>query len=253
LGSEAGGEYGMECCAETAMEFPRATVYVVDDDPGVRRALERLLDSAGYRATTFGSAAEFLAGHDPNSSGCLILDLALPGCGGLDLQSVLNASEGGLPIIFLSGCGSIPVSVQAMKAGAVTFLTKPVREWELVAAVREALSLDARWRRSRALRARTQTRIASLTPREREVLDHIIDGNLNKQIAAKLGTVEQTVKVHRARVMKKMGARSVAELVRFATMSSAEDASAVDASESDAEPQRMRSRGRPGRSPVQLD
>jgi FixJ family two-component response regulator len=193
-----------------------ATVYVVDDDPAVRRALERLLGSTGHRVVSFGTASEFLAGHDPNCSGCLVLDLALPGCGGLDLQSLLNKSDAGRPIIFLSGCGSISVSVQAMRAGAVTFLTKPVRERELVAAVHEAVALDGRWRRTRAERIALQTRMASLTKREREVLDQIMEGRLNKQIAARLGTVEQTVKVHRARLMKKMGARSLAQLVRIA-------------------------------------
>jgi FixJ family two-component response regulator len=198
------------------MSSTMATVYVVDDDPSVCRALERLLSSADHRAQCFGSAADFLAAHDPDRSGCLILDVAMPGCGGLHLQTLLKEAGIGRPIIFLSGCGSIRITVEAMRAGAVTFLTKPVREGELLSAVREALILDARSRRTRAARTVAQTRIASLTPREREVLDQMLQGRLNKQIAATLGTVEQTVKVHRARVMKKMGVRSVAELVRCA-------------------------------------
>jgi len=198
------------------MSCELGTVYIVDDDLNVCRALERLLTAADYEPVAFTSAQEFLAAHDPERAGCLILDVALPGCCGLEVQRALNESQGERPTIFLSGCGSIPISVQAMRAGAVNFLTKPVREHELLPAVREAISLDRAWRRTREARAAARARIASLTPRERQVLEYIIEGRLNKQIAARLGTVLQTVKVHRGRVMKKMGARSVAELVRFA-------------------------------------
>jgi FixJ family two-component response regulator len=198
------------------MDCTPATVYIVDDDDLVRRALERLVGASGYRVNTFASAEEFLDAHDPDCGGCLILDVAMPDIGGLALQRTLNQSGCYRPVIFLTACGSIPMSVQAMKAGAVTFLTKPVAGRELAAVVAEAISLDTVWRNTRAAQNVAQQRIASLTRRERQVLQYIIDGSLNKQIAAALGTVEQTVKVHRSRVMKKMGARSVAELVRLA-------------------------------------
>jgi FixJ family two-component response regulator len=192
-------------------------VYVVDDDAQVRRALERLIRAMGYRVSAFGSAAEFLAAHDAECTGCIILDVAMPDCGGLDLQRQLNESGRDRPIIFLTGHGSIPLSVQAMKAGAVTFLTKPITERDLAAVVSEAIALDCASRQTRATQNIVLKRLGSLTRRERQVLQYVVEGRLNKQIAAELGTVEQTVKVHRARVMKKMGARSVAELVRYAT------------------------------------
>jgi FixJ family two-component response regulator len=194
-----------------------ATVYVVDDDAQVRRALERLLRAMGYRVSAFGSAADFLAAHDPDCTGCIVLDVAMPDCGGLDLQKQLKESGRERPIIFLTGHGSIPLSVQAMKAGAVTFLTKPITERDLAAVVSEAITLDRASRQTRATQNIVLQRLGSLTRRERQVLQFVVEGRLNKQIAAELGTVEQTVKVHRARVMKKMGARSVAELVRYAT------------------------------------
>ncbi|HEY4212550.1 MAG TPA: response regulator [Steroidobacteraceae bacterium] len=195
-----------------------STVYVVDDDPGIRRALERLLGAAGFRSLTFGSATAYLAGEDPEVAGCVVLDVTLPDLDGLGLQRRMAESGRDRPIVFISACGSIPLSVRAMRAGAVTFLTKPVTERELLPAVREAVAIDRQWRRAREDRSVVQAHIGSLTPREREVMEHIVKGLLNKQIAAALGTVEQTVKVHRARVMKKMAARSVAELVRLATL-----------------------------------
>lgn len=189
------------------------TVYVVDDDMWVRRALERVIRATGYRVRSFESAAEFLAAHDPAYAGCLILDVAMPGLGGLELQRRLNEAEDCLPIIFLTGCGSIALSVQAMKAGAVTFLTKPVASSELFSAVAEAIRVDHERRLERSARDGVRERLATLTRREREVLKHLLEGRLNKQIAGTLGTSQQTVKIHRARVMKKMHVKSVAELV----------------------------------------
>jgi FixJ family two-component response regulator len=195
-----------------------ATVYVVDDDPGIRRALERVLNAAGFRSQTFASATAYLAGEEPGAPGCVVLDVTLPDLDGLNLQRRMTESGRDRPIVFISACGTIPLSVRAMRAGAVTFLTKPVAERDLLPAVREAVAMDRHWRRAREERSAVRARLRSLTPREREVMEHIVNGLLNKQIAAALGTVEQTVKVHRARVMKKMAARSVAELVRLATL-----------------------------------
>jgi FixJ family two-component response regulator len=193
-----------------------ATVFVVDDDPDVRRALARLLRAAGCGVSAFGSAAEFLSAYDPEAPGCLILDVVMPGIDGLELQAALRAAACPLPIVFLSGSADIPMSVQAMKAGAVTFLTKPVEDSMLIAAVAEALKVDEVTRRAQSFDRPLQKRLSTLTPREREVLAHVVAGQLNKQIAADLGTAEKTVKVHRSRVMRKMGARSVAELVQLA-------------------------------------
>jgi FixJ family two-component response regulator len=190
-----------------------AIVYIVDDDEWVRRALERLIGASGYKVSAFGSATEFLAAHDADCDGCLILDMAMPDFGGLDVQRILNESGGTRAIIFLTGCGSIASSVQAMKSGAITFLTKPIAGSELVAVIREAVEVDHALRIRRATQEALYKRMSSLTRRERQVLEHLVEGRLNKQTAAALGTSEQTVKVHRARVMRKMCARSVAELV----------------------------------------
>ena len=203
---------------EDFMGSALGTVYVVDDDDGIRRALARVLDAAGFRPLPFGSAAEFLAADDPTVTGCIVLDVSLPDFDGLHVQQRLSETGRERPIVFISAFASIPISVRAMRAGAVTFLSKPVPERELIPAVFEAIALDRRWRRDREERVQARVRLDSLTPREREVMEHIIAGLLNKQIAAALGTVEQTVKVHRARVMKKMGARSVAHLVRVAAV-----------------------------------
>lgn len=193
-----------------------AIVYIVDDDAPVRGALARLMGASGYRVSVFASAQEFLLAHDPDAEGCVILDVAMPGFGGLALQEKLNELGSRLPVIFLTGCGNISMSVQAMRAGAVTFLTKPVDAGELIAVVDEAISLNTALQHSWAAEVAARQRISSLTRRELQVLEHIVAGRLNKQIAAALGTVEQTIKVHRSRVMKKMKARSVAELVRVA-------------------------------------
>jgi FixJ family two-component response regulator len=193
-----------------------ATVFVVDDDPSVLRALTRLFTTAGFEARAFASPSTFLEQHDPAAPGCLVLDLALPELDGLQLQQALIASGRARPIVFITGRGDIPTSVRAMKGGAVDFLTKPVRDDDLLAAVRSAIESD---RHARALQAdliALEQRLASLTPREREVFGQVVAGRLNKQIAGDLGTVEKTIKVHRARIMEKMAARSLADLVRIA-------------------------------------
>jgi RNA polymerase sigma factor (sigma-70 family) len=191
------------------------TVYVVDDDPSVRNGLRRLLSSAGFACQTFGSGDEFL--KVPRSSGpaCLVLDLRLPGVSGLDLQRQLAALDRSLPIIFITGHGDIPATVRAMKAGASEFLTKPLREPELLEAIRKALERDREALRKRAEAARLRRCYDDLTPRERQVMRLVVTGLLNKQVAAELGISEKTVKVHRAQVMQKMHAGSLAELVRM--------------------------------------
>jgi FixJ family two-component response regulator len=191
------------------------TILIVDDDAGIRSGLERLLRTAGYHTITFASPREFLNHPSSEGTGCVILDLSLPEIGGLEVQERLAASEGAHPVIFLTGHGDVETSVRAMRAGAITFLTKPVDERALFAAVKEALVIDESRRRVRERRRTLESKLSALTPRERQVLDRVVVGHLNKQIAAALGTVEKTVKVHRARAMQKMGARSVAELVQM--------------------------------------
>ena len=192
-----------------------ATVFIVDDDSDVRRAMARLLSAVGFAVETFGSAKEFFLAHEPEAPGCLLLDVLMPDVDGLELQAALRADGCPLPIVFLTASADIPVSVRAMKAGAVGFLTKPVDEAQLVAAVNEAFAIDEVGRRARTLARPLQQRLSTLTPRERQVLAQVVAGRLNKQIAAELGTAEKTVKVHRARVMHKLGVRTVAELVHF--------------------------------------
>jgi FixJ family two-component response regulator len=198
------------------MTIPTATVYVVDDEPSVRKAIERLLRSAGLVVSTYASAHEYLERYDPNAPGCLVLDLAMPGLSGHDLQDALAARGGAPPIIFLTGHAGVPDSVRAMKRGAVEFLTKPVDDTTLIDAVMNAVEKDRIERSKRAERAEIRKRLASLTARESQVLHYVVAGKLNKQIAGELGTVEKTVKVHRARVMRKMQVRSLAELVQLA-------------------------------------
>jgi FixJ family two-component response regulator len=193
-----------------------STVFIVDDEAEFRQALARLLQSAEYDVQTFASSLEFLTAHDPRLPGCLILDLAMPDMDGLQVQAALRESDCNRPIIFLSGNGCIESSVSAMRGGAVTFLTKPIERRVLFAAVEEALRIDAVQCASRVVQQEVLRRLDSLTRREREVLSHVIAGRLNKQIAADLGTVVKTIKVHRARVMHKMGVRSVAHLSRLA-------------------------------------
>ncbi len=191
-------------------------IYLVDDEPAVRKALSRLLHAAGFAVQDFGSAADFIAQYRAELPACLVLDLSMPGFSGLELQQWLAQLQSPLPVIFLSARGDVPASVRAMKAGAVDFLTKPVDEQTLLNAIHEALRRGRELRNKLAELARFRQRLATLTPREREVLEHVVTGELNKQIGAELGTTEKTIKVHRARVMQKMGAHSLAELVRLA-------------------------------------
>jgi len=198
------------------MSGPNCMVFVVDDDPLVRDSVADLLNSAGFPARTFGSAAEFIRSERPDVSSCLILDVELPDLSGLDLQAELVKSGIAMPIVFLTGHGDIPMSVRAMKAGAVEFLTKPFRKEPLFDAVKEALARDGEDRKQRSETLELESRLGTLTPRERQVLALVVTGLLNKQIAGELGTTDLTVKVHRGRVMRKMGAGSLADLVRMA-------------------------------------
>jgi FixJ family two-component response regulator len=191
-------------------------VFLVDDEPAVLKGLSRLMRSAGLAVETFLSSQDFLKQYLPHTPGCLVLDVAMPGLNGLELQKTLAAKGSAMPIIFLTGHGDIPMSVQAMKRGAVDFLTKPVNDTDLLEAVRAAIEKDRVTRRARAEIAEIQQRLATLTPREHEVLEHVLSGQLNKQTAADLGIGEKTIKVHRARMMEKMKVHSVADLVRLA-------------------------------------
>jgi FixJ family two-component response regulator len=189
--------------------------FLVDDDKGVLNALSRLLRTGGYEAQAYTSPEHFLAEYDASVAGCVILDLTLPGIDGLQLQRRIAEQDPGRPVIFLTGTGDIPQSVLAMKAGAVDFLTKPVDRAQLFDAVERARERDMNARNVKRDRQSFECRLARLTPREREVLDHVVIGQLNKQIAHALGTVEKTIKVHRGRLMTKLEVRSVAELVRL--------------------------------------
>jgi FixJ family two-component response regulator len=191
------------------------TVFLVDDDPGVLKSLTRLLKALGYEVRAFSSPREFLAQHDPAVPGCAIFDVSMPGLDGLQLQAALNAGAVPRPVTFITGKGDIPTSVRAMQAGAVDFLTKPVNDEDLRAAIARAAERDATARRRQSELDAINARLAALTPREREVLTHVVGGRLNKQIAFELGTVEKTIKVHRGRMMKKLGVRTVADLMRL--------------------------------------
>jgi len=195
-----------------AQQLP--VVYIVDDDPSILRSLNRLLGNLGFDVRCHETAEGFLSDHDTARPGCVVLDLQMPGMDGLCLQERLAAC--GRPIIFLSGHGDLSTGVLAMKAGAVDFLTKPALQEELLAAISRAIGLDVRGRADRAERDLLKERLALLTPRERQVFELVAAGRLNKQVAAELGTAEKTVKVHRARVMNKLGARTVVDLARIA-------------------------------------
>jgi FixJ family two-component response regulator len=193
------------------------TVYLVDDDPGVLKALSRLLRARGYEVKPYFSPQLFLEEHDVAVPGCAILDVSMPGLDGLQLQRALTAAGGShRPVVFVTGKGDIPTSVRAMKAGAIDFLTKPVKDKDLFEAVSSAEAFDAESRRLHSELESMQAKLRTLTPREREVLMHVVAGRLNKQIAGDLGTVEKTIKVHRSRMMEKLGIRMVADLVRMA-------------------------------------
>ena len=192
------------------------TVYLVDDDAGVRKALSRLLRAKGYEVQSYVSAQEFLERHDPAAPGCAVLDVAMPDLDGLALQQALTTGGSRRPVIFITGKGDVPTSVRAMKAGALDFLTKPVREKDLLDAIQRAEARDAELQLLRSELDSIQAKISTLTPREREVFTHVVAGRLNKQIAGELGTVEKTIKVHRSRMMEKLGLRTVADLVRMA-------------------------------------
>jgi FixJ family two-component response regulator len=190
-------------------------VYVVDDDSSIRQALSGLLRSVGLRVETFGSAKEFLGAPRAEAPACLVLDVRLPDGSGLDLPEELRNLDVPLPVIFITGHGTIPISVRAMKSGALEFLTKPFRDEDLLGAIDVALDRDRTARVDRSEMADARHRIERLTPREHEVLELVVAGKMNKQIAAQLGTAEQTVKQHRGRVMRKLQVDSVAELVRL--------------------------------------
>jgi len=190
-------------------------VFIVDDDLSVRRSTERLIRSAGFKVLTFTSAREFLASQRPEGPACLVLDVRMPGLSGMELQRELTQSGTHIPIIFITGHGDIPMSVRAMKAGAVEFLTKPFRSRSLLEAVRAAIERDRSAHKARAETGELRQRYEQLTPREREVMALVVAGQLNKQVASELSTTERTIKFHRANIMQKMGVASLADLVRM--------------------------------------
>jgi two-component system response regulator FixJ len=190
-------------------------VYVVDDDDGMRRALDTLLSTVGYKTAVFSRPGEFLANFKVDSPGCLVLDIRMPDMSGLELQQHLNRMGSMLPVIFITGHGDVPIAVQAMKEGAFEFIQKPFRDQELLDHINHALKQDAENRNTVARRTEVQHRLESLTPRERQVMDLVVDGAANKVIAIDLNLSERTVEIHRAKVMEKMGARSVAHLVKL--------------------------------------
>jgi FixJ family two-component response regulator len=198
------------------MTSSEPTVFVIDDDKAVRSATKNLLESVGLRAETFASPQEFLTSERKNSPGCLVLDVRLPGTSGLDLQKELAALNMDMPIVFITGHADVPMTVQAMKAGAADFLPKPFRDQDFLDAVQKAIGRDRERREQEAGLAGEKQRFSSLTPREREVMALVIAGHLNKQVAAQIGTSETTAKIHRGQVMRKMQVQSLADLVRMA-------------------------------------
>jgi FixJ family two-component response regulator len=194
---------------------PSQVVFVIDDDASMRDAISRLLNAVGLTVQTFASAREFLNGKLPDVAGCVVLDVRLPGLSGLDLQREMVERGIHIPVVFITGHGDIPMSVQAMKAGAVEFLTKPFRDQDLLDAVRSGIQLDRKEREERAELAELRDCVRQLTQREQEVMSLVVSGLLNKQIALQLGTSEKTIKIHRSQVMRKMRANSLADLVRM--------------------------------------
>ena len=197
------------------MTEPTSIVFVVDDDPSVRRAIKRLVESVGLHVELFGSATEFINSSRPDVASCLVLDIRLPGISGLDFQRELVQAKNEIPMIFITAHGDIPMTVRAMKAGAVEFLTKPFRDQDLLDAIQVGLERDRLRRQRQAATAMLRERLESLTPREREILLLVVSGLRNKQVAAEIGATEATVKVHRSQLMRKMGAPSLADLVRM--------------------------------------
>jgi len=198
------------------MTEKNTVVFIIDDDPSVRKSLSRLLRSIGQTVETFSSAEEFLARDRFNGIGCILLDVQMPGLSGMDLQAALSKAETSMPIVFITGHGDIPMSVEAMRKGAVHFLTKPFDDNELLRAIGEAIEKDRKAKAEQTELQDLRERIRLLTPREYEILHYVITGMLNKQIAFTLGIAEKTVKIHRGRVMEKLHVDSVAELVRLA-------------------------------------
>jgi FixJ family two-component response regulator len=198
------------------MTNPRPIVYIVDDEPGVRSSLSSLVRSVGLEVRTFAGGVEFLESKRADAPECLVLDVRMPGVSGLDLQNQLAHSHFAIPVIFITGHGDIPLAVRAMKAGALEFFTKPFHDQDLLGAIYRAIRRSSAVRRHQAALAALRARFASLTPREGEVMEGVVEGLLNKQIAAQSGTSEKTVKAHRAQVMRKMQAQSLPDLVRMA-------------------------------------
>jgi two-component system, LuxR family, response regulator FixJ len=197
------------------MKESTPTVYIVDDDNGVRSSIRVLMKSVGLPAVTHASAKEFLETYHPNQPGCLVLDIRMPGMSGLELQEALNEKGAVIPVIFITGHGDIPMAVEAMRHGAFDFLQKPFRDQDLIDRIQQALARDGEIRESLREHGRTRARISSLTPREKEVLELLTSGKANKMMAQDLGLSQRTVEIHRAHVMEKMGAKSVAQLVRM--------------------------------------
>ena len=191
------------------------TVYIVDDDSGVRSSIRVLMKSVGLPAMPYAAAKEFLDAYHPNQPGCIVLDIRMPGMSGLELQEALNERGAVIPVIFITGHGDIPMAVEAMRHGAFDFLQKPFRDQDLIDRIQQALARDKETRESLREHGRTRARIASLTPREKEVLELLTSGKANKMMAQDLGLSQRTVEIHRAHVMEKMGAKSVAQLVRM--------------------------------------
>ena len=201
--------------AYTDMSGPEQTVYIVDDDDAVRDALALLMDSVGLQSTSYASARQFLDSYTPELTGCLVLDIRMPGMNGLDLQTRLNEIHSLLPIIFITGHGDIPMAVQAMQQGAADFLQKPFRDQDLLDRIAQAMDLDRRNRKTLEEEHLIAARIASLTQREQQVMELVVEGRANKVMAADLGVSQRTVEIHRAHMMEKMQANSVAHLVRL--------------------------------------
>lgn len=199
----------------TMSVLPEATVFVVDDDDAVRESLAFLLKSVGLKVESFSSAQDFLKSYNPARAGCLVLDIRMPGMSGLELQEKLKQMESMLPIIFITGHGDVPMAVKAIKAGAADFVQKPFRDQELIDRIREVLEEDASARVEKLQKAEILKRIDSLTEREREVMEQVVDGKANKVVAIDLNVSQRTVEIHRANVMDKMKARSLAQLVRL--------------------------------------